>query len=111
MEFARFSWRRLGASIAIGFVIEAALVYLEFSGVWNRSPLWLWGLFRATQEPGTVLIVLLVDTIRPGFEEQMGYIYLIPLVQWVVYCVIIYLLSLWFSGRRRETAAGTAHTS
>jgi len=37
--------------------------------------------------------------MRPGFEEQMGYIYLVPVIQWLVYAAIIYVL-LWYRERR-----------
>ena len=91
--------RRLATALGIGLVAEALMivVYLQLAG--NASLSRWWTAFTLTQEPAWHLVKWWVDVMRPGFEEQMGYIYLVPVIQWLVYAAIIYVL-LWYRERR-----------
>jgi len=82
--------RRLAAALGIGLVAEGLMivVYLHLAG--NASLSRWWTAFTLTQEPAWHLVKWWVDVMRPGFEEQMGYIYLVPLIQWLVYATVIY---------------------
>jgi hypothetical protein len=82
--------RRLAAALGIGLVAEGLMivVYLHLAG--NASLSRWWTAFTLTQEPAWHLVKWWVDVMRPGFEEQMGYIYFVPLIQWLVYATVIY---------------------
>jgi hypothetical protein len=53
---------------------------------------WFLVAFALTQEPGRHIVEWWVDVVRPGFEEQMGYIYFVPLIQWLVYAAVVYAI-------------------
>ncbi len=82
--------RRFAAALGIGLLVEALMVfvYLHHGNALSR---W-WTLFTLTQEPGLHLVKWWVDVTRPGFEEQMGYIFFVPVIQWLVYAAVIYVL-------------------
>ena len=44
------------------------------------------------QAPGSYFVAMLAKAHHPGFEEQVGYVLLIPLMQWFVYSALVYLL-------------------
>jgi hypothetical protein len=48
------------------------------------------------QAPGSYIVAMLAKAHRPGFEEQVGYVLLIPVIQWFVYSVLLYL---WLARR------------
>lgn len=91
--------RRVAAALGIGLVLEALPVMIALRFWENRGPdvpgrplyRWSW-IVPLTQEPGLHLVKWWVDVTRPGFEEQMGYIYFIPLIQWLVYAAVVYAL-------------------
>lgn len=91
--------RRLSAALGFGLVAEVLMVvvYLHLAGKASLSP-W-WTAFTLTQEPAWHLVKWWVDVTRPGFEEQMGYIYVVPLIQWLVYAAVIYAF-LWYRKHR-----------
>ncbi len=84
--------RRLATALGIGLVAESLMiiVYLHLAG--NASLSRWWTPFTLTQEPAWHLVKWWVDVTRPGFEEQMGYIYFVPVIQWLVYAAVIYVL-------------------
>ena len=90
--------RRFATALGGGLLAEALMffVYLHY----GNGPLasW-WTLFTLTQEPGLHLVKWAVDILRPGFEEQMGFIFLVPIIQSLVYGVVIYAF-LWYRERR-----------
>ena len=92
--------RRFVAALGTGLLAEALMffVYLHFDNA--QLSLW-WTLFTLTQEPALHLVKWWVDVMQPGFEEQMGYIFLVPIIQWLVYAAVIYAL-LWYRDRRRS---------
>jgi hypothetical protein len=104
MAFAKFTWRRLGAALGFGMLLEGLLLVAMVFGV-NILP------HRTgdaagdlLQSPASYLMPLLAKLQQPGFQEQVGYLLLIPLVQWPVYTVILYL---WLSrsDSKRNAAA------
>lgn len=48
------------------------------------------------QAPGSYIVAMLAKAHHPGFEEQVGYVLLIPLIQWVVYSMLAYV---WLARR------------
>jgi len=105
MSQARFSWRALALALGAGLVLEAGLLRLWIGGALNHAPLWGWVLFRVTQEPGGLLVGWLLAVRHPGFEEQTGYLYIIPLIQWVFYSGILFLIVQWRIIKRTSSAA------
>ena len=93
--------RRLAAALGLGLAAEALMivVYLHLAG--NASLSRWWTAFTLTQEPAWHLVKWLVDVTHPGFEEQMGYIYFVPLIQWLLYAAVIYAL-LWYREHRLQ---------
>jgi len=92
MAFARFKLRRLAAAIGIGLLIEALLL---FAAVMISSALpkpWDDRIANLTQEPAYHLVNWLSTIWPPGFEGQAGYAMLIPLLQWVIWSVVIFAL-------------------
>ncbi len=92
MKLAKFRWRRLGAALALGLLLEVFLLVAMVAGV-NMLPKqfgdmagdWL-------QLPGSYLVTILAKVYHPGFEEQAGYVLLVPLIQWLTYSIVIYIL-------------------
>ena len=86
---AKIHWRTLIAALGIGLVVE------------------LWELIRLTQQPGLGLVQSWVGVVRPGYAELMGDMFLVPVIQWLVYAAVIYLiLELYLrksSGSTRES--------
>jgi len=84
--------RRLVVASGIGLTAEALMivVYLHLAG--NASLSRWWTPFTLTQEPSWHLVKWWVDKTGPGFEEQVGYIYFVPIIQWLVYTAVIYAL-------------------
>jgi len=105
----KFSWRRLAASVAMGFAIEGLLFYPVVTGTvphWASARGMPGFVYIATQQPGLHLMGWLVDVIGPGFEEQVAYIFFVPFIQWLVYSAIIYLL-LRMIARRKSVSRST----
>jgi hypothetical protein len=90
--------RRLAAAWGIGLVAEALMLAVYFGlATPSTSHSW-WIVFALTQEPGRHFVEWWVDATRPGFEEQTAYIYLVPLIQWLVYAAIVFAV-LWRRNR------------
>jgi len=88
------------AAFGIGLVVELLLVRLY---LWylpgalaapqnGRTNLWLWEAIRLTQQPGLGLVQSWVGVVRPGYAELIGDMFLVPVIQWLVYAVVIYLI-------------------
>src|SRR5579864_5573694 len=91
MKLARFRWRRLGAALALGLLLETLLLAAMIAAV-NTLPHQLSGpIGDLLQAPASYLIPLLAKIQPPGFEEQVGYVLLIPVMQWFVFSVVIYV--------------------
>ena len=97
---ARIHWRTLIAALGIGLVVELLLVRLY---LWylpgalaasqnGQSNLWLWEVIRLTQQPGLVLVQSWVRIARPGYAELIGDMFLVPVIQCLVYGAIIYFI-------------------
>jgi hypothetical protein len=97
---AKIHWRTLIAALGIGLVVELLLVRLY---LWylpgalaasqnGRTNLWLWEAIRLTQQPGLGLVQSWVGVVRPGYAELIGDMFLVPVIQWVVYAGVIYLI-------------------
>lgn len=99
MKLARFRWRRLGGAVVLGLLLEGLMLVIAVA---LANPL---GdqVSNLLQAPGSYLVTLLAKAQHPGFEEQVGYVLLIPLIQWFFYSVLIYL---WLARR-----AYSAHPS
>jgi len=96
----KIHWRTLTAALGIGLVVELLLVRLY---LWylpgalaapenGRTNLWLWEAIRLTQQPGLGLVQAWVGTVRPGYAELIGDMFLVPIIQWLVYGAVIYLI-------------------
>src|ERR1700726_4405266 len=96
----RIHWRTLIAALGIAMVVELLLVRLY---LWylpgalaapqnGQTNLWLWKAIRLTQQPGLGLVQSWVGVVRPGHAELIGDMFLVPVIQWLVYAVVIYLI-------------------
>jgi hypothetical protein len=101
MAHPRFRFRRLAVAIGFGLLVEAVSVG-GATIISDKIPA-PWGdrIANLTQEPAYQFVNWLADVRHPGFEEQAGYAMLIPLLQWVVWSVVIYVLLL----RRKRVPA------
>jgi hypothetical protein len=97
---ARIHWRTLIAALGIGLVVELLLVRLY---LWylpgalaasqnGQSNLWLWEAIRLTQQPALGLVQSWVGIARPGSAELIGDMFLVPVIQCLVYGAIIYFI-------------------
>lgn len=97
---AKIRWRTLFAALGIGLVVELLLVRLY---LWylpgalaasqnGKSNLWLWEVIRLTQQPGLVLVQSWIRVARPGYAELIGDMFLVPVIQCLVYGAIIYFI-------------------
>ena len=97
---AKIHWRTLLAALGIGLIVEALLVRLY---LWylpgalaasenGQANLWLWEAIRLTQQPSLGLVQLWVGVARPGYAELIGDMFLVPVIQWLVYGAVIYLI-------------------
>ena len=97
---AKIYWRTLLAALGIGLVIELLLVRLylwylpgALAGSKNgQSNLWLWEAIRLTQQPSLGLVQSWVGIVRPGYAELIGEMFLVPVIQWLLYGAVIYLI-------------------
>ena len=109
---AKIHWRTLIAALGIGLVVELLLVRLY---LWylpgalaapqnGQTNLWLWESIRLTQQPGVGLVQSWVGVVRPGYTELIGDMFLVPVIQWLVYAAVIYLiLELYLRKSERAT--------
>jgi hypothetical protein len=97
---AKIHWRTLLAALGIGLVVELLLVRLY---LWylpgalaasqnGQSNLWLWEAIRVTQQPALGLVQSWVGVVRPGYAELIGDMFLVPMMQWLVYSAVIYFI-------------------
>jgi len=97
---ARIHWRTLLAALGIGLVVELLLVRLY---LWylpgalaasqnHHSNLWLWEVIRLTQQPSLGVMQSWIGVARPGYGELIGDMFLVPVMQWLVYAAVIYLI-------------------
>ncbi len=92
MRLAKFTWRRFGAALALGLLVEGVLLVLLVVAV-NSLPQQLADVAgECLQLPGSYVAGVLAKAYHPGFEEQVGYILLIPLIQWPIYSTVIYIV-------------------
>jgi hypothetical protein len=114
---ARIHWRTLTAALGIGLVIELLLVRLY---LWylpgalaapknGQANLWLWEAIRLTQQPSLGLVQLWVGVARPGYAELIGDMFLVPVIQWLVYGGVMYLILVKYL--RKSARASTKGTS
>jgi hypothetical protein len=97
---AKIHWRTLLAALGIGLVIELLLVRLylwylpgALAGSKNgQANLWLWEAIRLTQQPSLGLVQSWVGIVRPGYAELIGDMFLVPVIQWLLYGAVIYLI-------------------
>jgi hypothetical protein len=110
----KIRWRTLMAALGIGLVVELLLVRLY---LWylpgalaapqnGQSNLWLWEAIRLTQQPGLGLVQSWVGVVRPGYGELIGDMFLVPVIQWMVYAAVTYLILLMYLGKRVSGAPG-----
>jgi hypothetical protein len=105
---AKIHWRTLIAALGIGLVVELLLVRLY---LWylpgalaapqnGQANLWLWEAIRLTQQPGLGLVQSWVGVVRPGYGELIGDMFLVPVIQWMVYAAVTYLILVMYLGKR-----------
>jgi hypothetical protein len=110
----KIRWRTLMAALGIGLVVELLLVRLY---LWylpgalaapqnGQSNLWLWEAIRLTQQPGLGLVQSWVGVVRPGYGELIGDMFLVPVIQWMVYAAVTYLILVMYLGKRVSGAPG-----
>ena len=99
MAFAKFSWRRLGAAFALALLLEALLLVAMIALVNTLPDKLADPIGNLLQAPASYLVPLLARVQRPGFEEQVGYVLLIPVIQWLAYAPIIYV---WLARRKQK---------
>ncbi|HTC65917.1 MAG TPA: hypothetical protein VK685_02220 [Candidatus Acidoferrum sp.] len=96
----RIHWRTLIAALGIAVVVELLLVRLY---LWylpgalaapqnGQTNLWLWEAIRLTQQPGLGLVRSWVGVVRPGYAELIGDMFLVPVIQGLVFAAVIYLI-------------------
>jgi hypothetical protein len=90
--------RRLAAALGIGLAAEVLMLAVYFGIVGGAPSRWWWTLLALTQEPGRHLVEWWVGATRSGFEEESGYIYFVPLIQWLLYAAVVYAI-LWRRNR------------
>lgn len=97
---SKIHWRTLIAALGIGLVVELLLVRLY---LWylpgalaasqnGQSNLWLWEVIRLTQQPALGLVQSWVGVVRPGYAELIGDMFLVPVIQCLVYGAVIYFI-------------------
>jgi hypothetical protein len=98
----RFVPRIATAALLLGFTTEALTLYgLTTAFTHHNEPSWADWAFNWTQEPSRHLAVYLTPLFHPGFEEGVGYFFLILfLLQGLVYSLVAYLI---FLKLRRKT--------
>lgn len=114
IEVAEIHWRTSIAALGIGLVVELLLVRLY---LWylpgalaapqnGQTNLWLWETIRLTQQPGLGLVQFWVGVVRPGYAELIGDMFVVPVIQWLVYAAVIYLiLEMYLRNSVRATTA------
>jgi hypothetical protein len=112
---SKIHWRTLLAALGIGLVVELLLVRLY---LWylpgalaapqsGQANLWLWEVIRLTQQPGLGLVQSWIGVVRPGYAELIGDMFLVPVIQWLVYAAVIhFILEMYLRKSGRATAAG-----
>jgi len=111
---AKIHWRTLIAALGIGLVIELLLVRLY---LWclpgalaapqsGQAILRLWEAIRLTQQPGLSMVQSWVGVVRPGYAELIGDMFLVPVIQWVVYSAVIYLILEMYLTEERASDNG-----
>ena len=83
---------RFASAISIGLACEI-LLFVGDAFIASKVPQ-PWGerLAVATQEPAYHLVNWFATAHPPGFEEQAAYAMLIPLIQWMIWSVVFYVL-------------------
>lgn len=110
----KIRWRTLMAALGIGLVVELLLVRLY---LWylpgalaapqnGQSNLWLWEAIRLTQQPGLGLVQSWVGVVRPGYGELIGDMFLVPVIQWMIYAAVTYLILVMYLGKSVSGATG-----
>jgi hypothetical protein len=111
----KIRWRTLLASLGIGLVVELLLVRLY---LWylpgalaasqnGHSNLWLWEAIRLTQQPSLGVMQSWIGVVRPGYVELIGDMFLVPVMQWLVYSAVIYfILERYLRKSMRATREG-----
>jgi hypothetical protein len=112
---AKIHWRTLLAALGIGLVVELLLVRLY---LWylpgalaasqnGQANLWLWEAIRLTQQPALGLVQSWVGIARPGYAELIGDMFLVPVMQCLVYSAVIYfILERYLRKGLRATSIG-----
>ena len=101
---AKIHWRTLIAAFGIGLAVELLLVRLY---LWylpgalaapknGQTNLLLWEAIRLTQQPSLGMVQSWARIVRPGYAEMIGDMFLVPVIQWLVYSVVIYLILEWY---------------
>jgi hypothetical protein len=106
MALIRSKLGSLAAAIGIGVAAEGLLFV---GGLIISSPFrdpWGERIFALTREPAYHLVGWLAKVQRPGFEEQVGFVILVPLIQWVFWSAVAF----WVLSRRVRSAAARTGT-
>jgi hypothetical protein len=95
MELGEFKFRRMAAALGIGLGSEALILFGAVIVANKVSPPWGEWIANLMQDPGVHFVQFLGKLEHPGFEEQVGYVLLIPVIQWLFYSAVIYLMLAW----------------
>jgi hypothetical protein len=90
MGLIKSRFGRLTAAIGIGLLVES-LLFIGVLLLIERLPQpWDERVFAIAQEPAYHLVGWIWSMQRHGFEEQAGFVILVPLVQWGFWSAISY---------------------
>jgi hypothetical protein len=89
MKLAKFRWHRLATALGIGLGIEVvgAICVASF-----LPPPWANAIGDLPLQPASYLVTLLTRVEHPGFEGQVGYLFLVVGLQWLLYSAVVYVL-------------------
>ena len=100
MQRTKFTWRRLAAALGIGLGIEIlAICVANF-----LPPRWGGLIGDLPLQPAEYSVRLLPNAAHSGFEGQVGYLFLVMVVQWVIYSAVVYL---WLAVSRKKQEVST----
>jgi hypothetical protein len=88
-ETMKSRWHRLLAALGIGLGIEVLEVIFVVSFLPSR---WADSVGDLPLQPASYLVTVLEKRAHPGFEEQVGYLLFVVLLQWLIYSGVVYLL-------------------
>ena len=110
MELAKFKWRRLAAALGIGLGVEVLIFFAVIVTAKFLPPQWADVIGEWPLQPASYFVTLLAKAEHPGFEGQVGYLFLAVVLQWLICSAVVYLLLAIFR-KKRDTASAIKEIS